>query len=267
MVFSQRLIAFNETFAPVGKYTQSTPVVACVWNEAVTGRASNDIIGCFHLVVNRFNNMEKLVLWLDNCAAQNKNWNLFLHLILLINSKNINLKELILKYFEPGHTFMAADSFHAAVEGSMKRNPPITYPDFRDIVGNAGKRVEVFDMLPEHFFPGIFNISQYVLNKAKPRPYIDSIRQVVVKKGSLEFNYSSSVDGNDMKSCRIVSEKQYRIISADDYDMETQLRKKTVPRGIDAERKTALLRTILPLVEENKKEFWLELPEGNEQDE
>ncbi|XP_062557222.1 uncharacterized protein LOC134222094 [Armigeres subalbatus] len=30
IVFSQRLIAFNETFAPVGKYAQSTPVVACV---------------------------------------------------------------------------------------------------------------------------------------------------------------------------------------------------------------------------------------------
>nr|XP_029734025.1 uncharacterized protein LOC109422949 [Aedes albopictus] len=124
VVFSQRLIAFNETFAPVGKYTQSTPVVACVWNEAVTGRASNDIIGCFHLVVNRFNNMEKLVLWLDNCAAQNKNWNLFLHLILLINSKNINLKELILKYFEPGHTFMAADSFH---RGRFYETKPTNY--------------------------------------------------------------------------------------------------------------------------------------------
>lgn len=249
VVFSQRLVAFNETFAPVGKYTQTTPVLACVWNEAVSGRSSNDVLGCFHRIIIRLKDSEKLVLWLDNCAAQNKNWNLFLHLILLVNSKEVQMKELILKYFESGHTFMSADSFHAAVEGAMKRNPPITYPDFREVVKNAKGNVEVMDMLPVHFFPNVFNVSQYVLNKLKPRPYIEKIRHVTVKKGSYEFHYSDSVNGQNPKSCKILTAKQEKQISSDEFVLEQHLKRRDEPRGIDGERKAALLRTIYAIGE------------------
>ncbi|XP_062564207.1 uncharacterized protein LOC134227031 [Armigeres subalbatus] len=260
IVFSQRLIAFNETFAPVGKYTRALPVVACVWNEAIRGRSSADLLGCFHRVVTKFSKVDKLVLWLDNCAAQNKNWNLFLHLIILLNSKNIQMKELVLKFFESGHTFMAADSFHAAVEGAMRRHPPITYSDFKAVVQGAKQKVEVMDMVPEHFFTAAFTVSQYVLNKLSPRPYIDNIRQVVIKKGSLEFYYSNSVNGDDLKSCKIFTTKQENIISSDDFDLEHLLKKQCKPRGIDEGRKSALLGTILPMIDEEKQQFWIDLP-------
>ena len=35
--------------------------------------------------------------------------------------KSSNFESIILKFFEPGHTFMAADSVHAAIEKKMKK--------------------------------------------------------------------------------------------------------------------------------------------------
>ena len=88
----------------VGSYAKKLPAIAYLWSEAVSGQ--------------RF--------WLDNCAAQNKNWGLFLFLMILINTDFIHAKEIMFKFFESGHTFMAADNFHA----EMRQNPPITYPVF-----------------------------------------------------------------------------------------------------------------------------------------
>lgn len=94
----------------------------------------------------QFNNKAKIVLWLDNCSSQNKNWMLFLYLILLINSADIQVQEITLKYFESGHTFMAANSFHAAVEARMRRGKPVvTIDDFENAVKEAKKRVEVIE--------------------------------------------------------------------------------------------------------------------------
>ncbi|XP_062557261.1 uncharacterized protein LOC134222135 [Armigeres subalbatus] len=166
------------------------------------------------------------------------------------------MKELELKFFEPGHTFMAADSFHAAVEGSMRKDPPITYEDFRTVVANAKSNVEVLDMQPEDFFSNFLNVSQYALNKIKPRPYIDNIRYIAVKKGSLNLHYSESVSGKDLKSCKIFTAKQERLVSDADFDLENQLKRKREPRGIDANRKADLLKVILPLIEEDKKAYW-----------
>lgn len=265
IVFSQRLLAFNETFAPVGKHSRSHPVVACLWDESTSGRSADDLMSSFHRVIIRFGKMQRIVFWLDNCAAQNKNWKLFLHLILLINSNAVQVKELVLKFFESGHTFMAADSFHAAVEKQMKISPPVTFPDFKEVVVKAKKEVEVLDMTVEDIFQSDFSVSQYTLNKLKPRPYIDNIRQVVIRKGSFDLEYSNSLTVNStMKRCNLFSKKQQKFISVATFDFESTLNWNLKPRGIDAERKRALLRTILPLIEEEKKGFWNDLAETDD---
>lgn len=159
VIFAQRLLVFNETFAPVGDYAKSYPVVACVWDEPTAGRTANEILSCFSRIIENYKDKSKIVLWLDNCSAQNKNWNLFLYLILLINSPEVQVQELILKYFESRHTFMAADSFHAAVEARMRRGKAVTTMNgFEAAVKEAKKRVDVLKMEPDHFF---FHRSMY----------------------------------------------------------------------------------------------------------
>ena len=45
-----------------------------------------------------------------------------------------------LKYFEPGHTFMSADSFHHQVEQKMQKKKRLEdFQDFVDIVDTCGQ--------------------------------------------------------------------------------------------------------------------------------
>lgn len=60
------------------------------------------------------------MLWLDNCSAQNKNWVFFSFLVYIANSHEIAAHENDIKCFEPGHSFMAAGSFHHSVDLSME---------------------------------------------------------------------------------------------------------------------------------------------------
>lgn len=203
------------------------------------------------------------MLWLDNCSAQNKNWNLFLYLIMLINSEDIQVEEVVLKYFESGHTFMAADSFHAAVEARMRRGKPVvTMDDFETAVKNAKQRVEVMRMKPEDFLSPSINVSQYTLNNCNPRPYIDDIRKVIIKKGTLMFQYSSEV-GNEgeVRSCYLLSKKQQRIVIDDMFRLEKHVKRQVKARGIDLERKTTLLRTVLPVICNEDRDYWNNVPE------
>lgn len=209
VVVSQRLVAYNETFAPGGSYAETQPVLPCLWTETTAGRASENILSTFIRFLKHHKTVREITLWMDNCSAQNKNWNLFGFLILFLNSAETDTKMLNIKYFESGHTFMAADSFHAAVEKQMKSSPPLTYPDFEEVVHRSKWNVEVLSMGVEDFIELDFNISQYTLNQLKPRPYVDNIRLVQLTKGSLSFSYSDHVDtsAEDLISGELFSKK------------------------------------------------------------
>lgn len=71
-LFTRRIIAFNESFVPVANKHDLKPL-AVVWHEAIAGRKREDITSAFHKF---FTTYRDIVLWLDNCAAQNKNWGL-----------------------------------------------------------------------------------------------------------------------------------------------------------------------------------------------
>lgn len=237
---------------------------ACLWDESISGRSANDITSCFHRIITRLGSYDKVTMWLDNCSGQNKNWNQFLHLILLMNSNSIQIKELVLKYFESGHTFMSADSFHAAVEKGMRNHigdPIITFPDFKEVVVKAKKNVEVLEMSFKDFFQTTLSASQYTLNKLQPRPYIENIRKVVLRKHSYQFGYSNSVEeGSDLTYCFLFSKKQMKTVTDDAFELDSSLKRLKAPRGIDVDRKNALLSNVLPVIGEAKKQFWTELP-------
>lgn len=255
---------FNETFAPVGNYAKTHSVIACLWNESVSGRSANDIISCFHRVIEHHASLHKITFWLDNCASQNKNWGLFLHLLLLVNSPAIQAREIVLKFFESGHTFMAADSFHAAVEKAMRQRPPVTFPEFADAVSKAKKYVDVMNMSATSFFQPTFSVIQYTLNQCKTRPYIDQIRRIIVRKGSLALQYSRSItDDEDIKSCSLFSKKQLEQVTVEGFDLKNLLRFQEKPIGVKSDRKRTLLSVILPLIREEQKLFWKTLPINN----
>lgn len=125
IIFTPRIIAFNESFVPVGSNNRCYPW-AVIWHEAIAGRTKHDIISTFYAFLLANRDSKRIVIWLDNCASQNKNWTLISFFIYVVNSHEVALEQLELKFFEPGHTFMSADSFHHQVELSLKKKKKST---------------------------------------------------------------------------------------------------------------------------------------------
>ena len=120
---------------------------------------------------------------------------------------------------------MAADSFHAAVEKSMRKNPPVTFPEFVEVVTKAKKRVNVLEMDATSFVQPGFSVSQYTLNKCKNRPYIENIRRIIVRKGCLDLLLSDSVaNGVEVQSFSLFSKKQLKLVTTDEFDLVSSLK-------------------------------------------
>lgn len=125
VLFIKRLTTYNESFVPLGPKSQNK-AFAVLWNEAISGRDKEDIISCFYTFFLKHRDSPKIILWLDNCSSQNKNWCFLSFLVRIINSSEISANEIVVNFFEPGHTFMSAYSFHHQVELSLKKKARCT---------------------------------------------------------------------------------------------------------------------------------------------
>lgn len=166
-----------------------------MWHEAVSKRSKADLISTFYSFFKYHRDRENIIIWLDNCASQNKNWSLFTFLVRMVNSDKISAKYITFNYFEPGHTFMSADSFHHQVELSMKRKAKIyDFDDFVGAVASACKgNVEVKEMKYNDFFKWNNFTSQQKLKKlGHNRPYLADMVQVVAERGKFFLGYRNS---------------------------------------------------------------------------
>ena len=87
-----------------------------IWQEAIAVRSQSDLISNFNKFLLLHRDINEITIWMDNCAAQNKNWSLYCFFIGFINSEHNKINCIKLKYLETGHTFMSADSFHHQVK-------------------------------------------------------------------------------------------------------------------------------------------------------
>lgn len=89
-----------------------------------------------------------IIIWVDNCAAKNKNWTLFSYLVWLVNSKEIEADRIELNYREAGHTFISADIFHHQVAKQLKQKGKVyDFDDFSDAVQNSYSGKVIYVML------------------------------------------------------------------------------------------------------------------------
>ena len=125
--FNRRLTVFHEALAPLGDATAEKPVISAIWHKAVAGRSGCEVTAVVLRLLSApqlpSDEYDHLVIWLDNFAGQNKNYLLFSTLYNAIRTGIIPFFTLTLKFFVPGHSFMSADAFHAAVERNIKKNP------------------------------------------------------------------------------------------------------------------------------------------------
>nr|CAH7733291.1 unnamed protein product [Callosobruchus chinensis] len=135
VIFTPRVTAFNESFVPVGAYSKGFKPLAVIWHEGVRGRKKEDLISTFYAFFLNNRDTQSITMWLDNCAAQNKNWSLLSFFLFIVNCADVDLQVLDIKYFQSGHTFMSADAFHHQVELSLKKSRKVLdFDDFKSAV-------------------------------------------------------------------------------------------------------------------------------------
>lgn len=181
VIFTPRLIAYHETFAPIGQKGDLKPH-AIIWHETISGRNKEDIISCFYKFLKINRDIKNFVIWLDNCSSQNKYWCHYSFLVQMVNSSDIEATEICLHYFEPDHSFMNADSFHHQVELSLNKH-------FEDFASANSGRVEVLKTEISDFYKWEDYTSQAKLKKSEERAYMKDIVEVNIQYFTTRLNY------------------------------------------------------------------------------
>lgn len=258
VVFTQRIVVYNESFVPLKTLKNNKPFAA-LWHEGISGRSKEAIISTFFSFMLHNRDVEHFVFWLDNCSSQNKNWAFLSFLMFIINSDKIAAKDIIINYFEPGHTFMSADSFHHQVELSLKKAKKVyDFHDFVEAVQTSNsKRVTVKEMAVADFFDWKDYSSQAKLKKIEPRVYLSQVVKVMVQRGSDTLK----VETDDTGELKQIDFLQVRAIKSG--IKEPAVMKK--PSGIPKSRKEHILKNLGEIIPANRHNFWRELPTSDEQ--
>lgn len=260
VIFAKRVSMFNETFAPVGG---GSPVNAFLWDQSTSGRKATDIVSVFHACVVLHGLKKFMKYWLDNCSGQNKNWILICHLILLVNSNLVQTDEIELFYFEPGHTFNSADSFHHQVEKGMKQVGKIcTFPDFCKCVKEHTTSTPpcVVDMKYNDFFEPNIKVNMTVINKARPRPQLGNFKYMKFVRGNYYVEFDDDIEHKNIRKLDVFSKQQIKKYSASSFNLIDHLKFKSELDGIDAERKESIIKHLVPMMPLSKMSFWENMP-------
>ncbi|CAH1110446.1 unnamed protein product [Psylliodes chrysocephalus] len=190
ILFTRRISVYNESFVSLGSQKKHFPL-AVLWHEGIAGRKQEEIISAFHAFFSTNRDINQIVMWTDNCTSQNKNWAFITFLIFLINSQELGTEKIHMKYFEPGHSYMSADSFHHQVELSLKKQKKTyDFSDFSAAVQSANKGHVTVKCLNINEIADWKNCSSITkINRLNPRPYLRDVSEMIFTKGKLSFEY------------------------------------------------------------------------------
>ena len=256
------MVVFNESFVPIGTKQKAKPL-AVLWHEAISGRKKGDILNAFYSFFYHFRDVKHICIWLDNCSAQNKNWTLFTFLVYLVNyCPQISVDSIDIFYFEPGHTFMAADSFHHQVELAMKHSGKVY--DFQDFVkcvqqANSGK-VDTKELSVGDLFAWKGCTSKQKLKRRGDNiPYLTDVVKVTAKRGSTSLLYSTKYEESSSKVLNFLQAKCIKNY----FPMFEKIDK---VRGFNKAKKKEIVEKLCPLMPSNRHGFWLSIQESEEPD-
>nr|CAI5861903.1 unnamed protein product [Callosobruchus analis] len=254
ILFTPRIVVYNESFVPLGKKSTTYPW-AVLRHEGVAGRSKDDIISTFYAFFRVNRDIKHITIWLDNCSSQNKNWSLFSFFVYIVNSSEVALENLTIKFFEPGHTFMAADSFHHQVELSLKRKKKVyDFDDFCEVVERANSaRVVVIKMQITQFFSFTDYTSKYKLQKLDARIYLKDMVCIHFKRGNHFVSYKTEIENEFIDSKDIFMKKYVN-------GTLTQPQARNICRGVSLDRKNNLISKLKKHIPENRMKFWEDLP-------
>lgn len=175
--------------------------VGVVWHDGVGKRYDEDVASTYLVaVMNHLHDSDIIVIWVDNCSDQNKNWTLYTTLVTLVNL-DIGPYEITLKYFEKGHTFMACDSFHHKIEQGMRDMKNVF--DFNDFntegIAYEMKRNDFID------FPNGMSTGEYISSK----PLLKHVRITQFRKGPTNIFWKECYEQRVFKDARFLKKSNF----------------------------------------------------------
>ena len=195
-------------------------------------------------------NAVKVTAWFDNCPGQGKNWTFFCALVTEVNN-HPTLEYITIKYFEKGHTFMSADSFHHEVEKAMRKKKKLfDFEDFSACVSVQGTAVE---MKAEDFIDYKNRLSRPP-SKDVNYPYLKDVSVAEFRYGSTKLFWKTSHSDPEFKSGQFIKMKYRNAVKANIGDD-----KKPGLRGVTSSKLSDIIEKIGP-VPENKMHFWETIP-------
>ena len=256
-VFTGRIACYNETFSPLGKNTGSESI-AILWHQGIQERNDEDITSAYLKLLNepKFHEKPNLVFYMDNCSAQNKHWTFFTVMVAYMNQlpETSELMRVTLKYFEPGHTFMSADSFHALVEKKFKKAANIyDFRDYVDCVRAAGNAIE---MKPEDFYQFESGLSQKAATK-ESKPLLADVYVAEFRRDELLMFFKKDPESAEFNSTDFLKNKPMKLMAEKKYFSQIKSKSRS---GIPASRKTGIIEKLCSMMPASRREFWKSLP-------
>lgn len=254
-VFTRRLVQFHQTFAPLGGKRSKDSVIGVVWDESLSGRNAEDVASAYVKFMRhpQYRDRRKFTFFMDNCTAQNKNWTIFTAMVDEVN-KDDGPDEIIFRYFEKGHTFMSADSFHHQVEKGMREVKDVyDGADFEAIVNKTGVSAR---MQSSDFIVYENGVSQGAYTN---KPHLRDIQEVKFRKGSSQLCWKQSMDDPSYESGDFLKKKLVTKIMSENKTFPVL----NTPRGIAERKKNDIITKLCRFMPINRHQFWLDLPVNN----
>ena len=222
---------------------------AVTWHEAEGKQSTQEIASGYKFFIAYHRDVFNFIFWADNCSAQNKNWYIFT----LVNAQDMpTLNSIILKYFERGHTFISADSYHHSVEKSMKAMKNVY--DYGDFVKALEMQGQAMQLNHESFYNIPRGSSESRRTKNKPK--LDSICTARFLRGSTHILWKESFDEKTYKFSEfLVKKRSDKILTG----IKFPLLYPGGCRGIPESRKDEIIKNLCPLIPVNRLLFWKNL--------
>ena len=258
-VFTRRLVTFHETFAPLGgnkKSSQARPL-GVVWHEGISGRNADDIMSCFSKAMHHpsYRDVSKFCFYADNCGPQNKNWTLYTGMVAEVNRPG-GPEQITIKYLEKGHTFMAADSFHARVESELRKMQNVyDFEDFKTAINQHGIAVPM-DIQD-------FSLWENGVSSAKftRKPVLADLYVVQFRKGCTEMYWKTDMDSHQWEEGDFLKKK-----TASRLLRGVGFTPRSTPRGIPQNKKREIETKLCSLMPECRRVFWNDLSVNDNSD-
>lgn len=151
------------------------------------------------------------IFWSDNCSAQNKNRTLYSTFVCIVNA-DWGPNSIIIKYFEPGHSFMKADSVHGKIGTEWKRrNEILDMDDVVEVVLKSSRKNKPILLHHSDFIQFIDGCKQRRKTTTGETniPILESSRLAEFRKGSKPLFYKKSFKDEEFKESNFLKTRSH----------------------------------------------------------